>query len=412
MRKILVIGGGPAGMMAAIRAGQAGGEVTLVEKNPSLGRKLLLTGNGRCNLTNTCALDEFLERFFNGGQFLRDSFKALSNRDLIRFFENNGLEFKVEEGRVFPVTDRSSSVLSVLEKELGRANVRLALGIRIEDAVIRENKVTGAVLSGGAGTIECDGLVLATGGLSYASTGSTGDGLKLAEKLGHTVVPLRAGLVALESASDLVKALEGLALKNVRLTFRGGKKKAVSEKADLLFTAHGISGPAVISASGKIGDWLAESVKVWAEADLDPEHSDSEVDAFLIREIQAGIHRNVSNIIKDIYPERFVDVMLALAGVDPSCKANRLTQKDRASIARMLKRFRIEIRSTRPIEEAMITRGGVSLKEIDPRTMGSRMVNGLYFAGEMLDVDADTGGFNLQAAFSTGWLAGESAAGE
>lgn len=412
MRKILVIGGGPAGMMAAIRAGQLGGEVTLVEKNPSLGRKLLLTGNGRCNLTNTCPLDKFLERFFTGGQFLRDAFKALSNRDLIRFFEKNGLEFKVEQGKVFPATDRSSSVLGILEKELEGANVRLIMARRIEAAVIREGKVVGAALSDGAGLIECDRLVLATGGLSYASTGSTGDGLRIAGEVGHKVEPLRSGLVPLESAGAFTKALEGLTLKDIRLTFRGGNKKTVAEKADLLFTAYGISGPAVISASGKIGDWLAASLEVWAEIDLEPGRSESEVDAFLLRKAQANINRNISNIIKDIYPERFVDVMLELAGVDPSCKASRLTQKDRASIVRMLKGFRVNIRSVRPIEEGMITRGGVSLKEVNPRTMGSRLVEGLYFAGEILNIDADTGGFNLQAAFSTGWLAGQSAAGE
>ncbi len=412
MRKIFVIGGGPAGMMAAIRAGQLGGNVTLVEKNPSLGRKLLLTGNGRCNLTNTCALDKFLERFFTGGQFLRDAFKALSNRDLIRFFEMNGLEFKVEEGKVFPVTDSSSSVLGILEKELERANVRLIMARHIEDAVIREGKVIGSALSDGTGMIECDRLVLATGGLSYASTGSTGDGFRIAKELGHKVNPLRAGLVPLESIRPFAKALEGLVLKDVRLTFRGGKKKVVEEKAALLFTAYGISGPAAISASSKIGDWLAESLEVWAEIDMEPGRSESETDAFLLRKAQAHINRSICNIIKDMYPERFVDVMLELAGVDPSCKASRLTQKDRASIVRMLKGFRVDIKSARPIEEAMITRGGVSLKEVNPRTMGSRLVEGLYFAGEILDIDADTGGFNLQAAFSTGWLAGQSAAGE
>ncbi len=399
-------------MTAAIRAGQLGGNVTLVEKNPSLGRKLLLTGNGRCNLTNTCPLEKFLERFFTGGQFLRDAFKAFSNRDLIRFFEKRGLEFKVEEGKVFPVTDRSSSVLGILEKELKEANVRLVMARRIEGAVIREGRVIGAALSDGAGTIECDRLVLATGGLSYASTGSTGDGLRIAKALGHKIDPLRAGLVPLESVRPFAKALEGLVLKDVRLSFRGGKKKTITEKADVLFTAYGISGPAVISSSGQIVDWLAASLEVRAEIDLEPGRSESEVDAFLLRRLQANANKNIHNIISDMYPERFVDVMLELAGVDRSCKASRLTQKDRASIVRMLKGFRVDIKSARPVEEGMITRGGVSLKEVNPRTMGSRLVEGLYFAGEILDIDADTGGFNLQAAFSTGWLAGQGAAGE
>lgn len=399
-------------MMAAIRAGQLGGDVTLVEKNTSLGRKLLLTGNGRCNLTNTRSLDKFLESFFSGGQFLRDAFKALSNRDLIRFFEAEGLEFNVEDGgKVFPVTERASSVLQILDKKLREAGVRLLFEKHIEDVVVRDGSVRGAALADGTEILECDRIVIAMGGLSYSSTGSDGDGFRIAGELGHKIVPPRAGLVPLETEQGFAGAMEGLALKDVRLVFGDGKKKLASEKGDIMFTARGITGPLVISMSGKVIDWLDDNKKVTVSIDVKPGLTPDKVDELLLKTFAGAPNKNIRNILKEKLPERLVDVMFEIGDIDPARKGNQVTHKERTALTAMLKGFRLDIKGSRPIEEGMITRGGVSLKEIDPRTMGSRLVKGLFFAGEMIDVDGDTGGFNLQAAFSTGYLAGQSAAG-
>ena len=412
-KKILIAGGGPAGIMAAIKAGQLGAEVTLVEKNNSLGRKLLLTGNCRCNLTNTRPLEKFIESFFSGGQFLRDAFKAMSNRDLIRFFEAEGTEFKVEEGgKVFPSTDRSSTILQVLDKKLQESRVKILYGKHIEDVIVRDGKVVGAAFSDGTGIIECDRLIIATGGLSYSETGSTGDGFRIAKELGHKVVPTRPGLVPLEADGAVPGSMEGLALKDVRLVFSDGKKKLLSEKGDVMFTGSGLTGPIVISMSGKIVDWASEGKKVHVSIDVKPDLAPEQVDAYLLKTFVDSPNKFLKNILKEKLPERLVDVMVELGRFDPSRKGNQVTHKERSELVSMLKGFRLEIKGGRAIEEAMITRGGVSLKEIDPRTMQSRRVKGLYFAGEVLDVDGDTGGFNLQAAFSTGALAGASAAGE
>lgn len=397
-------------MMAAIRAGQLGAQVTLIEKNDSLGRKLLLTGNGRCNLTNTRPLEKFIESFFTGGQFLRDAFKAMSNRDLIRFFEAEGVEFKVEDGKVFPSTDRSSTILQVLDKKLQEAGVRILYGKHVEDAVVRDGKVVGAAFSDGTGLLECDRLIIATGGLSYSATGSSGDGFRIAKELGHKVVQPRAGLVPLETNEAITCRMEGLALKDIRLIFSDGKKKIASEKGDVMFTSTGITGPLVISMSGKIVDWAVEGKKIHVSIDVKPDLSAEKVDEFLLKTFADSPNKFLKNILREKLPERLVDVMVEVGGTDSSRKGNQVTHKDRAALVSMLKGFRMEVKGPRPIEEGMITRGGVSLREIDPRTMQSRLVKGLYFAGEVLDVDGDTGGFNLQAAFSTGWLAGESAA--
>ena len=385
--------------------------LTLIEKNNSLGRKLLLTGNGRCNLTNTRTVEKFIESFFSGGQFLRDALKALSNRDLIRFFEAEGTEFNVEEGgKVFPSTDRASSILQVLDKKLQESGVRILYGKHIEDVVVRDGKIAGAAFLDGTGLIECDRLIIATGGLSYSATGSSGDGLRIAKEVGHKVVPLRPGLVPLETDKNFAASMEGLALKDIRLIFSDGKKKILSEKGDVMFTGSGITGPIVISMSGRIVDWAGEGKMVHVSIDVKPELSPEKVDAFLLKIFADSPNKFLKNILKEKLPERLVDAMIDIAGIDSSRKGNQVTHKERAALVLMLKGFRMDIKGGRPIEEAMITRGGVSLKEIDPRTMQSRLIKGLYFAGEVLDVDGDTGGFNLQAAFSTGWLAGESAA--
>jgi predicted Rossmann fold flavoprotein len=409
MSKIVVVGGGPAGMMAAIRAGQLHQDVLLLEKNPVLGKKLLLSGKGRCNLTNTCDLDSFLKSFSKSGQFLRDAFKKLFNRDLMLFFQERGLALRVERQlRVFPETDSSGSVLGALKKELDKCGVKIIYKSVLKDIIVGDNKVKGLLLDGGK-VIAASKVILASGGVSYGFTGSTGDGLTIARRLGHSITPLKPGLVPLEIRQHYPKLLEGLVLKNIRLIFSDGEKEIVSQIGELLFTAFGISGPLVLSLSGRISEWLSVNKHLSVTIDLKPALSKEQLDRRFQRELKAGSKVNIKNVLKSLLPKRMIEVFLDIAGIAADRKANQITQEERRKLVELFKGWRLNITKTRPIEEAMVTRGGVSLKEINPRTMESRLIKGLYFAGEIIDVDADTGGFNLQAAFSTGYLAGESA---
>ena len=405
-----MVGGGPSGIMAAIRAGQLQQDVTLIEKNPLLGKKLLLSGKGRCNLTNLCDLESFLKRFSKNGQFLRDAFKKFFNHDLINFFKERGLKFKVERQlRVFPVTDKSNSVIGVLERELQKNRVKIIYKCWMKDILIQDDKVKGVVLNGGK-VFFADKVILATGGISYSFTGSTGEGLEVAKKLGHSIVRLKPGLVSLETRQKYVKSLEGLTLKNIRLKFSDGQRQIVSEIGELLFTRFGISGPLVLSLSGQIVDWLDNGKHVYVQIDLKPALSIEQLNARLLRECELNSRKTVKNMLKNLLPQRLIDCFMDITNIDPDKKANQVTGLERKNLISLFKGLRLDIVKPRPIEEAMVTRGGVALKDINPRTMESHRTKGLYFAGEMLDVDADTGGFNLQAAFSTGYLAGESAA--
>lgn len=410
-KNIVVVGGGPSGMMAAIRAGQLRQRVTLVEKNSSLGRKLLLTGKGRCNLTNACDLDSFLERFPKNGQFLRDAFKNFFNQDLMDFFERQGLRLKTErQFRVFPVTDQSSSILEVLKKELSRNKVKILYNSQAGDIILENGKVKKLRLKGGT-FVSCDAVILATGGVSYVSTGSTGDGFKIAEKLGHRITELKPGLIPLVTKEKYPKSLEGLTLKNIRLRFTDGKKKIVSDMGELLFTDFGVSGPLVLTLSGRIVDWLKVGKKIDLEIDLKPALSKEQIESRLLREVKASPKKTMKNLLKGLLPIRLVDILLGIAKCPADKIASHVTQEERKRLASLFKTLRFNISKARPMNMAMVTRGGVSLKNINPRTMESRIVKGLYFAGEVIDIDADTGGFNLQAAFSTGYLAGESSVG-
>jgi predicted Rossmann fold flavoprotein len=397
-------------MMAAIRAGQLGQAVVLIEKNSQPGKKLLLSGKGRCNLTNACGLEDFIARFSGNGQFLRDAFKKFFNQELILFFEDNGLKLKVERQlRVFPVTDTAGSILEVLKKQLVHRGVEVVYSSTLEEVLVEAGAVKGLLLKGGR-VLAADRVILATGGISYSFTGSSGEGLEIARALGHRVTPLRPGLVPLQTQEGYPRQLDGLTLKNIRLTFSDGKKQIVSEVGELLFTGFGISGPLVLSLSGRIADWLREGKRVSVEIDLKPALSEQQLHERLLREFKASPRKGIRNILKTLLPLRLIDVFMELTKLDADKRASYVTLPERQSIVVLLKHFRLQVSQTRPIEEAMVTRGGVSLKEIDPRTMESRLIKGLYFAGVMIDVDADTGGFNLQAAFSTGYLAGESAA--
>ena len=409
-KKIVVVGAGPAGLMAAIRAAALAQEVILIDKNPSLGRKLLLSGKGRCNLTNASDLDSFLKRFSKNGEFLRDAFKKFFNQELMDFFTERGLATKVErQSRVFPATDSSSSIVEALEKELVKQNVKIMLKSKVKDVLIKDNQVKGLYLDS-AEFLSCDKLILATGGISYSFTGSTGEGLDMAKRLGHKIVPLRPGLVPLVTAEKYPKALEGLTLKNIRLKFYAGNSEISSEVGELLFTGFGVSGPLVLSLSGKIADWLNNKKEVYVEIDLKPGLTREQLSLRFLREFKVNAKKGIKNVMKSVLPLKLIDFFMELAKINPHKKANQITQKEREALVTLLKGWRLNIASARPIEEGMITQGGVSLKDINPRTMESRLIKGLYFCGEMIDVDADTGGFNLQAAFSTGYLAGESAA--
>jgi predicted Rossmann fold flavoprotein len=407
-KKIVVVGGGPAGMMAAIRAGHFQQEVTLVEKNPLLGKKLLLSGKGRCNLTNSSDLDLFLKRFSKNGEFLRDAFKKFFNQDLINFFQSRGLKLKIErQQRVFPATDKANSILAVLKKELQKNKVKIIPGAAMKDVITQDRKIKGLLLDSGK-ILPADKVILATGGVSYSFTGSTGEGIDLAKKLGHAVIPLRPGLVPLETRQRY--SLEGLTLKNIRLKFSDGKSEINSEIGELLFTDFGISGPLVLTLSGRIDDCIKQGKHIFVEIDLKPALSREQLNLRLLREFESNPKRIVRNVFKNLLPQRLVGCFLKLAKIEPDKRVSQVSKQERDGLITLFKALRLEILRTRPIEEAMVTRGGVSLKEINPRTMESLHIKGLYFAGEMIDLDADTGGFNLQAAISTGYLAGESAA--
>jgi hypothetical protein len=408
--KIIVVGGGPAGMMAAIRAASLGQDVTLIEKNHFLGKKLLLSGKGRCNLTNLSDPESFLKRFSKSGQFLRDAFKKFFNQDLINFFKNRGLELKVERQlRVFPATARANSVLEVLKKELFKNKVKIIYKTQLRDIFIQDNKVKKLLLSDGL-ILATNKIILATGGISFGFTGSTGEGLAIAKRLGHTITTLRPGLVPLETKQKYPKILEGLTLKNICLKFFDGQRQILSDIGELLFTSFGISGPLVLSLSGQIVDWLNEGKYVYVEIDLKPALSVEQLNARLTREFKLNSKKTLKNVLKNLLPKRLVGIFVEIADIKPTRKVNQINREERKKLISLLKGLHLDILQARPIKEAMITRGGVSLKNINPRTMESRIIKGLYFAGEMIDVDADTGGFNFQAAFSTGYLAGESAA--
>ncbi len=397
-------------MMAAIRAASFSRDVTILEKKSSLGNKLLLSGKGRCNLTNTEDLQYFLKRFNNGGDFLRDAFKKFFQPELTSFFEERGLKLKVErQMRVFPQVDRSSGVLDVLKKELEKNNVRIIYKSKVVDLLVIDGKARGVRLENGQ-EIECDRIIMASGGASYSFTGSDASGINIAKKLGHKVVPLRAGLVALDVKQDYPKKLEGLTLRNIKLEFYSGKTEVVSEVGELIFTSSGISGPLVITHSARIIDLLARVKNIFVKIDLKPALSIDQLDSRLLREFKSNSQKSIKNVLKELLPLRLIKVFIDTAAIQPLKKCSQITQEERKQIISLLKGFRMEVSGPRPIEEGMVTRGGVSLKEINPRTMESRLIKWLYFCGEMIDVDADTGGFNLQAAFSTGYLAGESAA--
>jgi len=403
---IVIIGGGPAGMMAAISAASQKKEVTLIEKNEHLGRKLLLTGGGRCNLTNTAESKDLIQHFSKTGNFLRDAFKIFDNNDLMAFLSERGLKTKAEEyGRVFPVTDKASSVLDLLEKELKKLKIRVLVKKRSKEIMVSQSGVKGVLCEDGT-VIEADKVIIASGGLSYEATGSTGDGIKIAEKLGHTIIALKPGLVSLALESTIPKRLEGVSLSDVKLIFKAGKKKLESEEGSIIFTRNGISGPITLSSSSKVVDWLNEGRKVSLAIDIMPMRDEKETDEMLVNKISVSHVKVIKNILKEFAPMRFSDLLLELSKIPQDKRASQLTSKERKNLVMLFKGLKFDVADTVSFKKAQITRGGVSVKEIDPKTMESKKIKGMYLAGEMIDIDGDCGGFNLQAAFATGHLAG------
>ncbi len=400
MKRVIVIGGGPAGMMAAYASAMSGKDTTLLEKNAKLGKKLYLTGKGRCNLTNAAPISEFREHVVHGGLFLYSAFHALDNAELLDLLARYGLKTKTERGgRVFPESDKASDVTKALEKALADASVRVSLNTAVQKILLTEGVVSGVVAGGR--TLQCDSVIVATGGLSYPSTGSTGDGYEFARTAGHRVTPLSASLVGLDTRED-VSGLAGLTLKNVAFSLLRGGKPVYQEQGELLFTHTGISGPIVLSASAHMTDGDGYT----AEIDLKPALDEATLDKRLQRDIAEKHNKDFANLLAGLEPARLIPHITTLTGISPEKKAHSITREERIALTRTLKTLRFTVRGKRPVEEAVITRGGVELKEIDPSTMQSKRCSGLYFAGEVLDADAYTGGFNLQIAFSTGYLAG------
>ncbi len=413
---IAIVGAGAAGAMAAIRAGQLKRNVILIERNASIGRKILLTGKGRCNLTNTSAVDTFIEKFGKHGLFLRTAFYVFFNHDLMNFFESNGLALKEErQGRVFPEDNKAGSVVKVIEKALADNNVRIQYNSRVME-LKKDDRSFRLVLSGGE-VVLARKVILATGGASFKVTGSTGDGFRIAKTMGHTFAALKPGLVPLTAKEAWVKDLQGLTLKNVRVIFECVKnlphrqaEKIASGVGELLFTHFGVSGPLVLDLSNEIIGSIWDKKQVSLFIDLKPGLTVEQLDNKLLREIETHGSVNIKNMLKEMLPLKLVPVFIDLLKLDAVKRINQLAQKERQAVIGLLKGFKLTISGALPLEEAMVTLGGVSIKEIDPRTMESRLVPGLYFAGEIIDTHASSGGYNLQQAFSTGYLAGEKAA--
>lgn len=410
--EVIIIGAGASGMMAAVRAAELKAKVLLLEKGPRLGTKLRLTGKGRCNLTNTAEVDDFIAQFGKTGPFLYNSFLNFFNKELIEFFENKGLKVKEERGgRVFPISGSAQDVLDVFKKYLFENKVKILLDTEVEKILANKNGVQGVSLKDKR-VIKVKKVILATGGLSYSKTGSSGEGFKIAHNLGHTIIAPLPALVPLEVKESWIKALQGLSLKNIEAGFYAGGKKITSSFGEMLFTHFGVSGPIILSMSTEVVDFLNKNNKerVTLHINFKPALSRKQLEDRLIRDIALKGSKNYENFLKELLPAKIIPVFADLSGVKSDKKVNQITAEERETIIGLLTNFKLTITAPRPIEEAIITQGGVTTKEINSKTMESKFIKGLYFCGEIIDVEGKTGGYNLQAAFSTGYLAGQSAA--
>ena len=405
MNKILVVGGGAAGMMAAVTAARNGKKVRLIEKNEKLGKKLFITGKGRCNITNAADIEDLFSAVVSNPKFLYSSFYSMTNDQVIDFFEELGVKTKVERGgRVFPESDHSSDVIRALEQEMKRLGAEVRLRAEAEEILAEDGRVTGVRLSSGK-ELHADAVIIATGGISYPSTGSTGDGYRFARECGHKVTDLSPALVPLEVKEWYARELMGLSLRNVEIRITDGKKKLYEEFGEMLFTHYGVTGPVILSASSIVGKKLREH-PLTLHIDLKPALTEEQLDKRMLREFEANHNRQFKNAVDSLFPSKLKPVIVELSGIQEDKKVNEVTKEERLHFVRLIKDFSMTLTGMRGYNEAIITKGGVSVKEIDPGTMESKLVNGLYFAGEVLDLDAVTGGYNLQIAWSTGYLAG------
>lgn len=405
MSKVIVIGGGAAGSIAAIFAARNGHQVELLEKNEKIGKKLFITGKGRCNVTNAGDMDTLFDAVKSNPKFLYSAFYSFTNEQVMNFFEELGVRLKVERGnRVFPESDHSSDIISALKREMDRLGVEIHFHTEAKEVQMSQGKFSGVVLKNGR-KILGDSCVIATGGISYASTGSTGDGYRFAEKTGHKVTALYPSLVPMEVKEWYAKELQGLSLRNVQGTIWDGKKKLYEEFGEMLFTHYGVSGPIIISASSMVGKKLQEK-ELTLQIDLKPALSREQLDQRVLRDFEENKNKQFKNAVDKLFPAKLKPVMIEFSNISPDKKVNEISKEERLRFVDLIKNFTMTLTGLRSYNEAIITKGGVSVKDIDPGTMESKKVSNLYFAGEVLDLDAVTGGFNLQIAWSTGYLAG------
>ena len=413
--EVVVIGGGPAGMMAAITSAKNGNNVTLLEKNKSLGKKLLITGKGRCNITSSLPMDEFIKNTPGNGMFLYSAYNNFTNQDIIKFLNAQGLKVKEERGnRIFPVTDKSKDVLDCFEKKLKSLNVKIMYNTQVTDVLINENnEVTGVKLKNQK-IINAKKIILATGGKSYPLTGSTGDGYEILKKLGHTITSIKPSLVPLETyEEDLHYSLQGLSLRNVKIKFIDTRKnKEIYEDfGEMLFTHFGVSGPTILSGSAHLVrykkiDNLLQEKNIKLIIDLKPALTEEKLNERILRDFEEEKNKSFKNSLDKLLPQKLIPVIVEYSNINPEKQVNSITKQERIKLVKILKGFEVTIKKFRKIDDAIITSGGVSIKEVNPKTMESKKIKGLYLAGEILDVDSYTGGFNLQIAYSTGYVAG------
>ena len=408
MSKVIIIGGGAAGLLAGIAAATYGAEVTIIEKMRVPGKKMLITGKGRCNITNAGELQDIIKNLPGNGRFLNSALRLFSNDDIVCLLECNGLETKVERGnRVFPVSDKAKDVVDTLVKIYTDLGGKLITDCKVTEITVKDGVATGVKTTNGHFT--ADKVILCAGGASYPGTGSDGGGAKLAAKVGHSIVPLKPSLVPLVSDYAYVEDLQGLSLRNVRATLYGDGKKLTDDFGEMLFTHFGVSGPIILSLSNMAAEALSKGMEVELAIDLKPALSEEKLDARIQRDFTTYSRKQLVNGMKDLLPQRLIPVVCDMAYLDEEKFINLVSREERKRLVDTLKRFVVPITGTRPIAEAIVTAGGVSVKEINPKTMESKLINGLYFAGEVMDVDGYTGGFNLQAAFSSGYAAGVAA---
>ena len=405
MSNVIVVGGGAAGMMAAVFAARNGQNVQLLEKNEKLGKKLFITGKGRCNITNAADIEDLFTAVISNPKFLYSGFYSFTNQQVIDFFEELGVKTKIERGeRVFPVSDHSSDVIAAFSRELKSLGVSVSLHTEVKELLCEQDKVCGVLLTNGK-KMKADAVIVATGGISYPSTGSTGDGYRFAKEAGHRVTELLPSLVPMEVRQWYAKELQGLSLRNIEIRITDGKKKLYEEFGEMLFTHYGVTGPVILSASSVVGKTLRKK-ELTLHIDLKPALSEEQLDKRILREFDANHNKQYKNSIDSLFPAKLKPVMIELSEIEPEKKVNEITKEERQRLVHLIKDFTMTLTGLRGYNEANITKGGVSVKEIDPGTMESKIIKGLYFAGEVLDLDAVTGGYNLQIAWSTGYLAG------